>query len=300
MRVFEAAVATETSYELAEGPCWDAARGQVLWVDIEGGLVLRGRLTGDHVEVLEQHRFTGTVAAAVPTVDGGLLVTLRRGFAAISPDGTVRPGVTVLCESDDSRLNDGACDPRGRFLIGSMSLDDRTGAEKLYRLDSAGAVEAVDDGLTLANGLGWSPDGHTMYLVDSIPGVVWARDYDPASGAMGPRRLLLRFDDGLPDGLCVDSAGNLWVAVHGAGQVRCFDADGGPVATVNVPAPHTTSVAFVGPARDRLLITSGRAGVSAAQLAAHPLSGRLFLADVGVTGVETAPWAGRCADVTAP
>ncbi len=294
MRTFRADVASSASYELAEGPVWDADSERLLWVDIASGKVLCGRLRVGHVEVIEEHCFPGTVAAVVPTTDRGLLVALRRGFAAVAPDGTLRTGRCVLPETDDSRFNDGACDPLGRFLVGSMSLDGREGTERLYRLDGAGAVEVVDEGLTLSNGLGWSPDGHTLYHVDSVPGIVWSRTYDPASGAVGTRRIQLRIDDGAPDGLCVDTDGNLWVAVWGAGQVRCFDVAGAQVATVEVAAPHTSSIAFVGPARDRLLVTTARADLSSAQLDAYPLSGRLFLADVGARGVPTAAWAGRC------
>ncbi len=298
MRTVRADVASDASYELAEGPVWDADRERLLWVDIAGGRVLCGRLQAGHVEVTGELAFPGTVAAVVPTADEGLLVTLRGGFATVTPDGTLRMGRRVLPPAVDSRFNDGACDPSGRFLVGSMALDGRERSERLYRLDGAGAVEVVDDGLTLSNGLGWSPDGHTFHHVDSVPGIVWSRTYDPASGAIGPRRIELRIHDGTPDGLCVDTDGNFWVAVWGAGQVRCFDAAGEHVATVEVPAPHTSSAAFVGRDRDRLLITTARTDLSAAQLDAYPLSGRLFLADVGARGVPTAAWAGRCEHVS--
>lgn len=297
MRVYRADVASSTAYELAEGPVWDADRERLLWVDIPRGRVLCGRLRAGRVEVSEEHRFPGTVAAVVPTVDGGLLVALRRGFGAVGPDGTLRKGRDVLPESDDSRFNDGACDPSGRFLVGSMSLDGRERAERLYRLDGTGGVEVIDDGLTLSNGIGWAPDGRTLYHVDSVPGIVWARTYDAGSGAIGQRRIFLRISDGTPDGLCVDTGGNLWVAVWGAGHVRCFDAAGEQVATVEVAAPHTSSVAFVGAERDLLLIATAREDLTAAQLDASPLSGSLFLADVGARGVPTMAWSGRCAHI---
>lgn len=298
MRTFRAHVAGSESYELAEGPVWDADHERLLWVDIAQGKVLCGRLREEHVEVIEERCFAGPVAAVVPTADRGLLVTLHRGFAAVASDGALRTGRAVLPESEDSRFNDGGCDPLGRFLVGSMSLDGRERTERMYRLDAAGAVEVVDDGLTLSNGLAWSPDGHTLHHIDTVPGIVWSRAYDPASGAMGPRRVQLRIDDGAPDGLCVDTSGNLWIAVWGAGQIRCFDGAGEHVATVEVEAPHTSSVAFVGPARDRLLVTTARADLSPAQLDAYPLSGRLFLADVGARGLPTAAWAGRCEHIT--
>ena len=297
MRTIRADVVSAAAYELAEGPFWDAERERLLWVDIAGGTVLAGRLRADSVEVIAEHRFPSTVAAVVPTADDGLLVALRDGLASITAGGVARTGRRVLPDGDNSRFNDGACDPSGRFLVGSMSLDDREGGERLYRLDRHGTLEVVDDGLTLSNGLGWSPDGHTMYSVDSVPGIVWSRSYEPESGDMGARHQHLRIDDGTPDGLCVDADGNLWVAVWGTGQIRCFTPGGEHVATVDVAAPHTSSVAFVGPGRDRLLITTAREDLSAAQLEEHPFSGHLFLADVGTEGVPAAAWGGRCADV---
>jgi sugar lactone lactonase YvrE len=298
MRTFSAQTASSVSHDLAEGPVWDGDAGRLLWVDIPRGRVLRGALDGNRVEVVAEHSFDSTVGATVPTADGGLLVALRRGFATIAPDGTVRTGPTVVPGTADSRFNDGACDPAGRFLVGSMALDDRRGAEHLYRLDAGGRVEILDGDLTLSNGLGWSPDGATLYHVDSIPGVVWARDYDPPSGEVGARRALLRIDSGTPDGLCVDADGSLWIAIWGAGEVRCFTPAGEHVATVRVPAPHTSSVAFVGPQLDRLLITSARKELSAADVTAWPLSGRLFLADVGAIGQPTPAWAGSCDRIT--
>jgi sugar lactone lactonase YvrE len=299
MSTISAEVAGSESYELGEGPVWDAGRQRLLWVDIPQGRVLVARLRGDGVEVTDEHRMPGEVAAAVvPTADGGLLVALHRSLATITPDGRVRTGRRVLPDSADSRLNDGACDPVGRFLVGSMSLDGRERCERLYRLDAAGTVEVVDEGFTLSNGLGWAPNGQTLFHVDSVPGVVWSRAYDPASGAVGERRVHLRIRDGLPDGLCVDREGNLWVAVWGAGEVRCFDAGGKRIATVTVAAPHTSSVAFVGAELDRLLITTARQDLSSSQLASAPLSGRLFLAEVGATGVPSTPWAGSCEDIS--
>lgn len=292
MTTYDARLATGEAYQLAEGPVWDADRARVLWVDIPDGRVLEGRLLADRLEVTGEHRFPGTVGAVVPGRDGGLLVAGSKGLATIAADGSVRTGPAVVADDADSRLNDGACDPAGRFLVGSLALDDRVGQERLYRLDPDGSVGVVDDGFTLSNGLGWSADGHTLYHVDSVPGIVWSRAYDPASGGVGPRRRLLLVDDGVPDGLCVDVDGNLWIAIWGAGEVRCYSPAAERLATVEVPAPHTSSVAFVGSRRHRLLITTARDELSDADLAAFPASGGLFLADVGTAGVPTTAWSG--------
>jgi sugar lactone lactonase YvrE len=290
--VIGATVASERAYGLAEGPAWDAERERILWVDVNRGDVHTGSLRDSFMEPATRVSFEETVGAVVCAQDGRLLVAGARDLYMVDVDGQRSRLASLVDAQKASRLNDGACDPAGRFLVGSMALDDREGQECLYRLDPDGQVAVIDDDLTLSNGLAWSPEGSVLYSVDTIPGVVWSRSYEVASGACGERAVALHIDDGSPDGLCVDTEGNLWIAIWGAGEVRCYTSAGKRLATVDVPAPHTSSVAFVGPARDTLLITTARDELPAAQLAEFPLSGHLFTARLEVAGVPTAPWAG--------
>jgi sugar lactone lactonase YvrE len=268
---------------LAEGPLWDGARERVLWVDINAGEVLAGSLREGVIDdAAPLVGFDETVGAVVCEEHGQLLIAGARSvFTPGDPDGAS----TLFDASKNSRLNDGACDPAGRFLVGSMALDDREGEERLHRIELDGSVTIVDHDLTLSNGLAWSPDGSVLYSVDTTPGIVYARPYDPGSGAYGERTVALRIAGESPDGLCTDAGGNLWIAIWGAGQVRCYTPSGELVETVEVPAPHVTSVAFIGPELDTLLITSAHEDES--QNAGH-----LFSACVGVRGTPTTPWAG--------
>ena len=146
----------------------------------------------------------------------------------------------------------------------------------------------LDDDLGLSNGLAFSPDGSLLYSVDSLPSrTVWVRDYDQASGAVGPRRVALELTDAVPDGLCVDASGNLWLAAWGRGQVRCYSPAGDLLDVIELPAPHTTSLAFVGPRLDQLLITTARGELSPTEQDEFPLSGSLFLARPGCIGLPT-------------
>ena len=280
-----ARVASAETFLLGEGPCWDAPRDRLLWVDVDAGTVHEGRLDRDRVVVTGSQRRDRTVGAVVCSAAGELLVAGARSLLT-------EPETRIVPAGARRRLNDGACDPAGAFLVGTLALGDTEGEESLVRLERDGSLTVLDDDLNLSNGLAWSPDGTLFYSIDSVPGIVWVRSYDAATGATGPRREWLRITDGLPDGLCVDADGHLWIAIWGAGEVRRFTPDARPAGVVTVPAPHTTSVAFVGAALDRLLITTATAMLDAAQLAAYPMSGRLFLADVGVTGLPVTPWAG--------
>ncbi|WP_432991531.1 SMP-30/gluconolactonase/LRE family protein [Dactylosporangium sp. CA-233914] len=280
--------ASADAYALGEGPVWDPVRDRLLWVDILANTVHEGRL-GPAVVPIGSWEFPDTVGAVAPAADGALLVAERHVLTRVDPDGTRTFVARVLPEGRASRLNDGAVDPAGRFLVGSLAQDDRRGEEVLVRLDG-GEVTVLDADLDLSNGLAWSPSGTEFYSVDTLPGVVHARGYDPATGRVGERRDLLTIADGHPDGLCVDAAGNLWIAIWGGGRVECRGPDGSLRAVVEVAAPNTSSVTFAGPDLDVLVITTAARGVPSPLRAANPASGRLFTARVDATGQPPVYW----------
>ena len=292
MKRYDAVPCSVESYRLAEGPVWDADAGTIIWVDILGGLVLEGRLTDGVLTESARHSFDGMVGAAVPAADGSLLVAAQERMVIVAPDGARRDGTRIVESGVQSRTNDGGTDPSGRFLIGTLALDDRSGAERLVRIEHDGGVTVIDDDLVLSNGLAWSPDGSKLYSVDTGRNVIWERDYPPGPEPPGPRRRYLSVEPGHPDGICMDTDGNLWVAIWGGGEVRCYAPGGEILAKVHVPAPHTSSAAFVGDSLDTLLITTARKDLSPEQLEEFPDSGRLFTARVEATGLPTVPWAG--------
>jgi sugar lactone lactonase YvrE len=289
------AAATREAFRLAEGPLWDAARRRLLWVDILAGAVLEGTLDDGRIEVTGRHDFEGMVGAVAVADDGTLLVARQEGLAVVRPDGARLDGPRIVPAGEKRRLNDGKTDPAGRFLVGTMSLDGESDREVLVRLEHDGCLTTIDGDLTLSNGLAWSAGGATMYSVDTLRRTVFVRSYDPASGAVGERRVHLRLDDGIPDGIALDADEHLWVAVHGAGQVRRFAPDGALVDRVEVPAPHSTSVAFAGDDLRTLVITTAYGQLPEEERRAHPESGRLFTTRVDVPGAPVAPWSGSTA-----
>lgn len=299
MKRFHAIPATDERYVLAEGPYWDADRDSLLWVDIAAGEVLTGRLAASRVIPEAVLTFPETVGAVVSSQGGELLVAGARRLYTVSTDGQVSPGTEIIGVDIASRLNDGCCDPLGRFLVGTLALDSRVRSEILVRVEPDGSIVVIDDDLGLSNGLAFTPDGGALYSVDTRVGTVWIREYDAQTGEVRHRRQFLQID-GAPDGLCVDEEGNVWVALWGSGEVRCYSATGAQIAAVDVAAPNTTSVAFVGGALDTLLITTASEQLSEAQLARYPDSGRLFIVDVGVRGVPVPRWAGTPGRVRTP
>jgi sugar lactone lactonase YvrE len=238
---------------LGEGPRWDAEAGRLLWVDIEGGLLHAGDSTVEGGAM---------VCAVAPWAGDTVLVALADALAAVDVgDGSVRRLADIPHREPGMRCNDGACDPGGRFWIGTMALDERPGVGALYRYDVDGTLHTMLDDISLSNGLGWSRDGRLMYYVDSPTQRIEVFDFDTASGSIGNRRTfaVIPEADGIPDGLALDVEDGVWVALHGGGEVRRFDPDGGLTGRVEVPVPKVTACCFAG----RRLYVTARDGLYA-------------------------------------
>jgi sugar lactone lactonase YvrE len=267
-----------------EGPVWSPGWGGLRWVDMLAGDVLTLTVDG---AVTRRH--VGTVVAAVrPRRDGGAVLAVERGFALEAPDGTL----TVLdpvWTDDGVRMNEGGCDPDGRFWCGSMAYDQAPGAAAMYRLEPDGSVRVAFEGVTVSNGLEWSPDGSLAYYDDTATHRVDVFDYDSAAGLTGRRPFVTLPDDGNPDGLTVDAEGGVWVALHGGGAVHRYDPDGRLDAVIDVPTGQVTACTFGGPQRDQLFITTSRQGLRPDE---DPPAGSLFRVDPGVRGLPVREFAG--------
>ena len=278
-------------FDLAEGPLWDDRAGLARWVDIREGRVLSAALDGDRLVDIREVQLGETVGAVALADDGGVLVAAARRLAAISPDGVVSFGPDLIRADQPSRFNDGGVDPQGRFLVGTAPLGDATGSEVLLRVSEGGGVETIRTGLKLSNGIGWSPDGGTIYHIDTYVPTLSSHSYGPgAFDTDEPWVPIVTEFPGNPDGLRVDSEGMLWVAMFSGSCVVRYSPDGRELERVTLDAQQPTCPGFVGPKFDRLLITSGIEHLPAEQTL--PADGGLYIADPGVTGVPMNRWAG--------
>ncbi|MBS0640632.1 MAG: SMP-30/gluconolactonase/LRE family protein, partial [Proteobacteria bacterium] len=191
-------------------------------------------------------------------------------------------------------FNDGKCDRRGRFWVGTMDRETTHPIGALYRIDPDLTVHRMADGITLSNGIAFSPDDRTLYHCDSEPGVVWAYDYDIESGSIANRRVLVDFAGrkGHPDGCTIDAEGGLWVAEIGAGQIVRFDAAGRETGLIAVPVTRPTSVIFGGADLRTMFVTSMQFALSDEEKAQQPLAGSVFSVNVGVAGIPEVRFAG--------
>lgn len=236
--------------ELGEGPVWRSESNEIIWVDILRGEILATNLDGS-TRLIRRHAMP--VGAVGLTESGDILASTPIGL--VDEFGTVIAALPVT--ASDVRANDGKADPAGRFLSGTITVDEaRADAGALWCLDADGPRMLVEEA-TIANGLAWSEDGSTLYWIDSATAQVDAFDYDLDTGTVSSRRAHIVPDStwGSPDGMCIDRDGRLWVAFWGGGAVRCFE-DSTCVELVEVPTPLVTCPTFVGPEFDILAITT--------------------------------------------
>jgi sugar lactone lactonase YvrE len=256
-------------------------------VDIMAGLVHRfdPRTEGDRVLEVGQ-----PVGAVVPRTGGGYALAVRDGFA-VADDAGVKLVAPVDVERRQIRMNDGACDSRGRFWAGTMHVEEHDAEGSLYRLDPDGTVETILGGVTVSNGIGWSLDDSVMYYVDMPTLGIDAFDFDAASGAVERRRRLATIEDGagFPDGLVADAEGCLWLALSGGGSVRRYSPDGELLGIVDVPVARVTKPAFGGDDLTDLYITTA---APAEPDPAQPHAGSVFRIDPDVRGLPANAFAG--------
>jgi sugar lactone lactonase YvrE len=251
-------LAFDVQAELGEGALWDWRHGLLESVDLLAGRLLLSDPRDGSTRAIEVGQ---PVSAAMLRGDGELLLAVRDGFASVElATGAVAPLLAVEADVPGNRMNDAACDRRGRCFAGTMAFDKSPGAGALYRLDPDLSLHRVLDGLGISNGIGWSPDGSRMYHVDTATLGVDEYDYDPATGSLSGARRLLDAQPGWgrPDGLAVDFEGGVWVAFWDGWAVRRFDAAGALSAVIELPVARPTRPAFGGPELDRLYVTSAR------------------------------------------
>lgn len=286
MKTFQASeIVGEVRAALGEGPVWDSKSGALVWVDIMGQAV---HVSGPGAQA-ECHAVDGQPGCAVLDGAGDLLVAAEHRLLQFNRALGEYGMVAELPSDKRLRFNDGKVDPAGRLWVGTMDREERKPLGALYCYDGA-EFHCREQGITVSNGLGWSPSGEVMYYIDSSRREVWRYDFDLPSGKISNRSVLAAFSeqDGFPDGMAVDAAGNLWVAFWQGGKVLCLAADDGEVlAEIEVPAARVTSCAFGGADLDRLYITTARVGLTEGQ---EPLAGRLFVVDVGAQGMACTPF----------
>jgi sugar lactone lactonase YvrE len=269
---------------LGEGTVWDENRQLLYWVDIYNHRVHQFEPSTGNDVVFEVGAEVSCVA-----LEGfdHLILGLRDRIAFLDiPTGEVFSLVSVEAENPKSRLNDGKCDPAGRVWVGTMSEDDQPVAN-LYRFDPDGSLHLMETGLTISNGLGWSPDQTLFYLTDTPTQKIYVYDYDVVTGSIGNRRVHvdLQGESFFPDGLAIDSEGYIWSAMWNGWCVIRFDPEGREVLRVPMPVPCPTNCVFGGEDLSDLYITTASIGLSQPEIQKAFYSGDVFRLKTDVVGM---------------
>jgi len=271
---------------LGEGVSWHHETQTLWWTDIQARKLWRydfARKATESFETPERLTSFGFIGAGET-----LVAAFESGIGLYKPG---KPGISWLhrpqFDVPGLRFNDGRVDRQGRFWAGTMV--EAAGGPKagtLHSIGSDGGIRTHADGISISNGICWSPDSRRFYFADSPTRTIYVYDFDPNSGSISNRQVFARTPEGAyPDGANVDAGGFLWSAHWGAGRLVRFAPDGAIDSTIEVPTDQPTCVAFGGPDLDLMFVTSARDGLSAEALARQPHAGDVFVYKVSVPGL---------------
>ena len=287
-------VAVQTPSLLGESPMWHPVEQMLYWCDIAGRKLQRfDPVAGE----LVHWDFDTEVASCAPMLDGGLLLAMRDGLWRFdTATGRRQRLAAPPYDPASERFNDGKCDPQGRFWVGTIYEPRDPALASLHCYSAGGKLVRKADGITVSNGLAWSPNGRTMYWSDTKAHTVYAFDFDPAAGDMCNRRIHASFPakvpgaslegyGGRPDGAAVDVQGCYWVAMFEGQRLLRLSPDGGLLREVRLPVRCATMPCFGGADLKTLYVTTARENRPAHELAGQPWAGCVLALDVLVPGL---------------
>lgn len=284
---------TDSHLYHGEGPVWWPALGALRYVDMLAGDVMTWHPDG----TITRSPVGSSVAAVLrPRRGGGAIVARERDVVLFDDDELTRPVWTSdPFVPEGQRSNEGGCDPQGRFYVGTMAYDKTEGVASMTRFTpspeggASARAEVVLTGLSVSNGLGWSPDGKVAYFADTPTGRVVRFDGGPGNGATSRPFAAVNGGEGRPDGLCLDAEGGVWVALNGDGRVHRYDPQGALTEVIDVGARQTTACTFGGSGHQTLFVTTSREGLEDHD---DPAAGSLFAVEPGVAGLPPLPYDG--------
>jgi sugar lactone lactonase YvrE len=276
---------------LGEGPHWAAAPGRLLRVDILGRLVV-SLDPGDGEQ--ERTSFDDETTFVVPRIGGGLAVGVPSGVLLLDAAGRLERSIELSSEPEQHRVNDAKADTAGRLWVSTQCPTGGVGGDHLHRLDIDGSSTIAVSGVSNGNGLGWSPDGKSLYFIDSLTQRVDVFDFDIAAGTVSGQRTFIEVPAslGVPDGMTVDAEGGVWVALFFGGAVHRYTPAGELDLRIELPTSHPTSLAFGGDELRELFVTTAQFLLPARKLAAEPLAGAVFRLRPGMAGLPAHAFGG--------
>lgn len=239
-----------------ENPLYDEARGALYWCDINSGEIFALDVESGAHRMVYQGAECG---AFTLQRDGKLLLLPGHDALILDPQSGATTPIETGIVRDTGRFNDCIVDAQGRIFAGTVDWEKQTRGA-LFALGLGLEASQICSGTACSNGLAWTPDGRGLYWADSSGKIVYLFDYDAESGELSNRRAWLETPGSTPDGLTIDSDGNLWIAVYDGGCVRHYDSNAKLIRQVDLPVKNVTSCGFGGPDFGDLFITTAAQG----------------------------------------
>jgi xylono-1,5-lactonase len=272
--------------ELGEGPVW-VDRDKALWfTDIKRRRVYR---FDPKTEERASWKAPEEIGFVLPASGGGFVAGLQSGLFRFDPDsGEFEKIAEVEPDKPTNRLNDGTVDPSGRLWFGTMDNGESEKTGAFYRFESGQLSPTGIDNISITNGPAVSPDGRTLYVVDTLKRTISACAIGD-DGKVGEPVEIIRIEkgEGNPDGPSVDSEGCIWIGLYGGWEARRYSPEGELLSRVRFPVGNITKVALGGPGLRTAFATSARQKLGPDELERQPLAGALFEFDVEVPGLES-------------
>ena len=266
---------------LGEGPSSSGTNNNhVQWVDVLNGKVLSKNIETNKTS---EYKLNDHVSFAIPRTNGGDVLGTANGPVLRNSEGEISKLPGRETDKVKSRWNDAKVSYTGDLFLGTLSYDLVPKASGLYQISKDGSeIRKIVNEVTLANGLDWSVDNQTFYFIDSLEHCVDAFSYDGKE--ITDRRTVIKFNENeIPDGMCVDSEGGLWIAFWEGSEVRRYDEKYKLSERIELPVSYTTSCAFAGKDLDQLIITTAHNN----EMGKHPQAGMTFICNPGINGKKT-------------
>ena len=257
MALYEATPIVGSKSGLGEGTLWDERRKSFLWVDVLDGYIKEYLPTTKEIIA---HKVGDFVSYVGKRKAGGYVIALGDRLAVIDDNFSILKEIDMHIDREIGRTNDGNIDPCGSLWIGVAEAVEGSKAGDLRRIDQNFSSSTHRKDVQISNGIDWSLDGKIMYYIDSAPREISRYQFDPQKGEIVRELTAIDVSDvtGVPDGMCTDSLGNLWVAFWGCGQVRNYTPDGELLNVVQAPTALTTCPSFGGADLKTMFITSAQ------------------------------------------
>lgn len=278
--------------ELGEGPVWDERDSALWFTDIKRRKIHRYDPANGATETWNSPDQVGFI---VPARSGGFIAGLSDGLYRFGPaSGRFELIIEVEPDRPGNRLNDGVVDPAGRLWFGTMDDGERSRTGAFHCFNEGELRETGISGIRITNGPAVSPDGATLYWVDTLGGTV-SECAILGDGTLGPSRLLVRIDrkEGYPDGPTVDREGCIWISLYAGWEARRYSPSGELLETVRFPAANITKLAFGGEGLRTAFATTARQMLDADALERQPHAGGLFEFGADVPGLASPAVADR-------